>query len=78
MVSAVANGPKTLLYTLKKPTEIKKLKKPVQFTDKSKNNSDHWLWNFGDGTQTSILQNPHTHTIVQVNICNSQCNEFYR
>jgi YVTN family beta-propeller protein len=43
-----------------KPTEVK-VSKPVQFTDKSKNNPDHWLWDFGDGTQSNIQNPPHAY-----------------
>ncbi|MEM6631016.1 MAG: PKD domain-containing protein [Bacteroidota bacterium] len=35
----------------------------VQFTDQSTNNPTAWLWDFGDGTTPSNLQNPfHTYT----------------
>ena len=34
----------------------------VKFTDKSTNSPTGWIWNFGDGTTTSTVQNPeHTY-----------------
>ncbi|WP_210521086.1 GEVED domain-containing protein [Hymenobacter terricola] len=36
---------------------------PIQFTDLTTNLPTSWLWNFGDGTPTSTLQNPsHQYT----------------
>ena len=35
------------------------------FTDQSTNTPTSWLWNFGDNTATSTLQNPsHTYTVA--------------
>ena len=39
----------------------------VQFTDQSTHTPTSWLWDFGDGTPTSALQNP-SHTYASVGI----------
>jgi len=39
----------------------------VQFTDQSTHSPTSWLWDFGDGTPTSALQNP-SHTYANVGI----------